>query len=68
MPHQKRLTAKETESLLLKNRFILNRSKGSHKIYKKDSQRIVIPFHSGKFLHPKIIKELFSMIEENINK
>jgi predicted RNA binding protein YcfA (HicA-like mRNA interferase family) len=63
LPKLPRLTAIEAESLLLKAGFILLRSKGSHKIYIKNKTRIVIPFHSNKNLHPKIVKEIFSLIE-----
>ena len=43
-----KLTAKEAESLLLQNGFVVDRQKGSHKIYKKDSKRMVLPHHIGK--------------------
>ncbi|ARJ57150.1 type II toxin-antitoxin system HicA family toxin [Campylobacter cuniculorum] len=64
MPELPRITAKEAEKLLLQNGFLLERQKGSHRIYKKYSHRMVIPHHSGEILHPKIIKELFEMIEK----
>jgi predicted RNA binding protein YcfA (HicA-like mRNA interferase family) len=57
-----RLTAKQAESLLLKNNFKLDRTKGSHKIYTKNNKRMVLPFHTGKTLHPKITKELLKII------
>lgn len=41
---------------------MLIRSKGSHRIYIKDHRRIVIPFHAGKILHPKIVKQVYSAI------
>jgi len=59
-----RLTAKEAEKFLLENGFSLSRQKGSHRIYRKGKYRMVLPFHSGKILHPKIIKELFEVLEE----
>jgi len=34
------------------------RSKGSHRIYFRDGQRVVVPFHRGKILHPKIVREV----------
>jgi predicted RNA binding protein YcfA (HicA-like mRNA interferase family) len=52
------LSAKEVESLLLKAGYALIRSKGSHRIYIKNGKRVVIPFHAGKSLHPKIAKEV----------
>lgn len=58
-----RYTAKEAEKLLLNNGFIIDRQKGSHKIYVKNNCRMVIPHHSGKILHPKIVKELLKIIE-----
>ncbi|PJQ82390.1 hypothetical protein CV423_09485, partial [Campylobacter jejuni subsp. jejuni] len=55
MPELPRLTAKEAEKLLLQNNFLIDRQKGSHRIYKKGLYRMVIPHHSGEILHPKII-------------
>lgn len=56
MPRLPRLAAKEAESLLLRAGFQWLRSGGSHRIYCKDAVRVVVPFHAGKVLHPKIIK------------
>jgi predicted RNA binding protein YcfA (HicA-like mRNA interferase family) len=56
LPKSSRLTATEAERLLLKAGFTQIRSEGSHRIYLKNTTRVVIPFHSGKVLHPKIIK------------
>jgi predicted RNA binding protein YcfA (HicA-like mRNA interferase family) len=57
-----RLTAPEAEAILLKAGFVLLRREGSHRIYRKESTRIVIPFHAGKVLHPKIVKQLFNAL------
>ena len=59
-----KLNSKEAEKLLFENGFILDRQKGSHRIYKKDNKRMVIPHHGGKILHPKIIKELFEILSD----
>jgi predicted RNA binding protein YcfA (HicA-like mRNA interferase family) len=58
------LTPAEAEKLLLKAGFQLIRSKGSHRIYLKKNVRMVIPFHSGHILHPKIVKQLEQAIEK----
>jgi len=58
-----RLNAVEAEKLLLDNGFKLIRTKGSHRIYFKDDKRVVIPFHSGRILHPKIVKQVLKAIE-----
>ena len=58
-----RLTAQEAERLLLKVGFELIRTKGSHRIYMKTDRRIVVPFHGGKILHPKVIKQVIKSIE-----
>ncbi|MBW2569886.1 MAG: type II toxin-antitoxin system HicA family toxin [Deltaproteobacteria bacterium] len=57
-----KLTAKEAEKYLLRAGFKLSRQKGSHRIYRKGSHRMVLPWHQGKILHPKIIKELFDVL------
>jgi predicted RNA binding protein YcfA (HicA-like mRNA interferase family) len=64
LPKLPRLTAKEAEKLLLNAGFSYIRSKGSHRIYYKDEIeiRVVIPFHSGKTLHPKVVKQVFDAI------
>jgi len=64
LPKLPRLTAAEAEVLLLEAGFQLLRSSGSHRIYLKNSKRIVIPFHPGRVLHPKIVKQLFKCLEE----
>ena len=76
MPKLPRLTAKEAEKLLLNAGFMQIRSKGSHRIYFRENVRVVIPFHSGKVLHPKTVQQVFTAIEsfeiekieEEINK
>jgi predicted RNA binding protein YcfA (HicA-like mRNA interferase family) len=57
------IDAKEAEKLLLKAGFVFIRSKGSHRIFEKGKVRMVIPYHTGKSLHPKIVKDLLSAIK-----
>jgi predicted RNA binding protein YcfA (HicA-like mRNA interferase family) len=63
LPKQRRLTAQEASQLLEEAGFVLVRTKGSHQIYMKDNVRVVIPFHAGKILHPKIVKQVIKAIE-----
>ncbi|MBC8554605.1 type II toxin-antitoxin system HicA family toxin [Desulfobacula sp.] len=63
MPKLPRLTSSEAEALILKAGYEFARSKGSHRIYIKGSRRLVIPFHAGKMLYPKIIKQVLKGIE-----
>jgi len=58
------LTSEEAEKMLLKSGFQHIRSRGSHRIYQRDKERFVLPFHKGRTLHPKIIKALFELIED----
>jgi len=30
----------------------------------KEQRRIILPFHSGKTLHPEIVKQVFKAVEE----
>jgi predicted RNA binding protein YcfA (HicA-like mRNA interferase family) len=48
---------------LLAAGFTLIRTKGSHRIYLRRATRIVVPFHSGEILHPKIIKQVLAATE-----
>jgi len=59
-----RLDAKEAEKILIDDDFTLLRQKGSHRIYGKGSKRMILPYHTGKTLHPKIVKELFEIIQD----
>jgi len=63
LPKLPRLTPQEAESMLLKDGYEFIRSKGSHRIYLKGTRRMVIPYHSGKVLHPKIVKQVIKAIE-----
>ena len=54
-----RLTPNEIIRIIEKKGFVLVRQSGSHRIYRNNEGiRITIPFHSGKTLHPKIIKSI----------
>lgn len=68
MPKLPRLTAPEAEKLLLAAGFTQLRSKGSHRIYFKAGVRVVIPFHAGKILHPKIVKQVMDAIDRNVDE
>jgi predicted RNA binding protein YcfA (HicA-like mRNA interferase family) len=57
------LTAKEAERLLLKAGFEWVRTTGGHRIYMKGNVRMVLPFHSGKSLHPKIVKQVLEVMD-----
>jgi predicted RNA binding protein YcfA (HicA-like mRNA interferase family) len=63
LPRIPRLSAQEAEAMLLAAGFALARSKGSHRIYMRGAQRIIVPFHAGRTLHPKIIKQVVRAIE-----
>lgn len=67
LPKLPRLTAEDAEKILAQNGYQNIRASGSHRIYQKGSKRFVVPFHKGKTLHPKIIKSLFELIEEEKN-
>jgi predicted RNA binding protein YcfA (HicA-like mRNA interferase family) len=64
MPKLPRWTAAEAERALLDAFVVLLRSKGIHRIYLKGKRRVVVPFHSGVVLHPKIIRQVPEAIEE----
>lgn len=57
------MNAMEAESLLLKAGFVLIRTKGSHRIYLKEKTRMVLPFHAGRNLHPKIVRQVLDVVE-----
>ena len=54
-----RLTAENTIRALERAGFSMSRQSGSHKIYKnKEGRRVTVPYHSGKILHPKVLKRI----------
>lgn len=62
-----KLTAKEIIFVLEKLGFFLARQSGSHKIFKNtEGKRATVPFHSGKILHPKVLKSI--MKDADINE
>ncbi len=62
MPELPRLEAAEAERMLLKAGFVLLRTRGSHRVYGKGTARVVVPFHRGKTLHPKVTKQIIDAI------
>ncbi len=58
------MTAKEIIAVIEKVGFRLSRQSGSHKIYmNRDGKRVTVPYHSGKVLHPKILKRIMDDAE-----
>jgi len=54
-----RVSAADAVLVLEKAGFFLARQSGSHKIYKNaEGKRATVPFHSGKELHPKVLKNI----------
>lgn len=61
MTRMPRVTAREAERVVLKLGFTLARHSGSHRIYKNAAgQRVTIPFHGHKTLHPKVIRSIIT--------
>ena len=57
-----RLTAAEAERLLVQAGFVWVRSKGSHRIYQRQAERMVVPFHAARVLHPKVVKAIMEAV------
>ena len=54
-----RVTANEMIKIVEKLGFRFSRQSDSHKIYKNDEgKRVTIAYHSGKTLHPKVVKSI----------
>ena len=59
MPRLPRVTAGEAIRAVQKVGFTLSRSSGSHMIYHDpQGQRVTVPFHGPKILHPKVLKNI----------
>ena len=58
-PRLPRVTAAQIVKVLERQGFRLTRQSGSHKIYKNEAgKRVTVPYHSGKTLHPKVLKSI----------
>ena len=56
-----RVTANEIIKIVERLGFHFSRQSGSHKIYKNDEgKRVTIAYHSGKILHPKVVKSILA--------
>ena len=56
-----RVDARQLIKVVEKLGFKLVRQSGSHMIYKNEAGiRLTIPYHSGKTLHPKIVKSVLN--------
>ena len=54
-----RVSASEAIRALEKAGYFLVRQSGSHRIYKSaEGRRVTVPYHSGKELHPTILKSI----------
>jgi len=64
-----RLTAAEAMKALEPAGFFCTRQSGSHKIYKnREGTRVTVPFHSGKILHPKVLRSILKDADLTIEK
>jgi len=64
-----RVKAGKVIKVLEKLGFTLARQSGSHKIFKNSKgTRITVPYHSGKILHPKLLKSILKDIELSIEE
>ena len=63
-----RISANEIIKVLEKSGFFFSRQSGSHKIYKnKEGKRATVPYHSGKIIHPKILKSILQEADITID-
>lgn len=53
-----RATAKDVEKVLLGTGFQLSHTKGSHRSYRREGQRVVVPFHGSKVIPPGTLRSI----------
>jgi predicted RNA binding protein YcfA (HicA-like mRNA interferase family) len=64
-----RVKADKVIKVLEKLGFSMVRHSGSHKIYKnREGVRVTVPYHSGKILHPKLLKSILRDIELSVEE
>ena len=63
------VTATEVIRVLEHVGFFLARQSGSHKIYKnREGKRVTVPYHTGKILHPKVLKSILRDADLTVEK
>lgn len=64
-----RVTATEVIKVLEKAGFFLSRQSGSHRIYKNaEGMRATVPYHAGKILHPKVLRNILRDADLTVEK
>ena len=58
MAKQPRMTAADADRALGRAGFALLRVKGSHHVYGKGPERVIVPVHAGRTLHPKVVRQV----------
>jgi len=49
--------------------FVLVRQSGSHKIYRNsEGRRVTVPYHSGRILHPKVLRSILTDADLTVEK
>ena len=68
-PRLPRVTAAQVIRVLDRRGFSLARQSGSHKIYINEAgNRVTVPFHAGKLLHPKLLARILVDAELSVEE
>ncbi|MBM4241080.1 MAG: type II toxin-antitoxin system HicA family toxin [Euryarchaeota archaeon] len=64
-----RVTADKVIKVIESVGFVLVRQSGSHKIYKnKEGVRVTVSYHSGKIIHPKLLKSILKDADLTVDR
>ncbi len=64
-----RITAAEAVRALMRAGFAFIRQSGSHKIFRnQEGRRVTVPYHSGKVLHPKVLRSILEDADMTIEE
>lgn len=64
-----RVTASDAIKVLERAGFFFSRQSGSHKIYKsKAGNRVTVPYHAGKILHPKVLSSILKDADMTVER
>jgi len=59
-----RITARKVIRVLEKSGYIQVRQSGSHRIFRNsEGTRVTVPYHSGKILHPRVLRSILRDID-----
>jgi predicted RNA binding protein YcfA (HicA-like mRNA interferase family) len=63
-----RVTARDVERALLTDGFTFSHSRGSHRSYTREGQRVVVPFHGSNVIPPGTLRSILRQASLSVDE